>query len=120
MKPEKLKEKWAEQDELEINAAVSALFEHGHGRRLLWWLLQVGKVGVQPFAQNSLITAFSCGELNVGQRILDRMLQVSPDGYVNLMKEMQNERSDRDGELNASYTSTRSGDEPGFDSASAD
>jgi len=104
---EKLKRRWEKQDELEIDAAVSALFEHVHGRRLLWWLLDIGCIGHQPFTQNSLSTAFNCGQLNVGQRIMDRMLSVSPDGYVNLLKEKQNERNERDSELGAASDADR-------------
>ena len=99
MNENKLKARWAEQDDLEIDTAIGALFQHQHGRRFLWWLLEIGRVGGQPFTQNSLLTAFNCGELNVGQRILDRLLTVSPDGYVSLMKEMNNERNDRDKQL---------------------
>lgn len=105
-----LKKSWAKQDELEIDAAITALFDHTHGRRFLWWLLEVGRVGTQPFTQNSLLTAFACGELNVGQRILDRMLFVSPDGYVSLLKEKENERNSRNNELDGTTSGGDSGD----------
>lgn len=96
---EKLKRKWEKADELELDLGVTELLASAPGRRLLWWLLDIGRIGGQPFAQNSLITAFNCGELNVGQRILDKLLTVSPDGYVNLLKEKQNERNDRNDQL---------------------
>jgi hypothetical protein len=58
-------------------------------------------VGQQPFANNALQTAFACGELNVGQRVLDRITSVSPEGYLEMMKEMADERARRrDAELN--------------------
>lgn len=92
---ERLKRRWAEEDDAQIDAAITALLDHRHGRRLLWWMLEIGGVGRQPFAANALHTAFNCGELNVGQRLLDRIIFVSPQGYVNMMKENADERNTR-------------------------
>jgi hypothetical protein len=92
---EKLKRRWAEEDDAQIDAAITALLDHRHGRRLLWWMLEIGGVGRQPFSSNALHTAFNCGELNVGQRLLERIIFVSPQGYVNMMKENADERSSR-------------------------
>lgn len=94
-----LKRQWAEQDALQIDGAINALLQHQHGRRLLWWLLEIGKVGQQPFSIDASRTAFACGELNVGQRILDRVISVSPEGYIKMMEEMADERKQRDAEL---------------------
>lgn len=88
---DRLRQKWLEQDETEIDAAIGALLQHGGGRRLLWWLLQIGKIGTQPYSHHALNTAFACGELNVGQQILDRITSVSPEGYVTMMKEQADE-----------------------------
>lgn len=96
---ERLKHKWQEQDNAEIDAAIGALLQHGGGRRYLWWLLQVGRVGTQPYSQHALNTAFACGELNVGQQILERITSVSPEGYVTMMKEQADERRNRTTEL---------------------
>jgi hypothetical protein len=57
------------------------------------------KIGLQPYANNALNTAFNCGELNVGQRILDRIISVSPEGYLLMMKENNDEVKERDAEL---------------------
>lgn len=92
---EKMKQKWLELDDEEINAAIRALLEHRHGRRFLWWLLEIGGVGRQPFASNALHMSFNCGELNVGQRILDKLISVSPEGYVNMIKENADEQRTR-------------------------
>lgn len=114
MNPETLKRRWLREDEQKIDAAVAALLQHEHGRRLLWWLLEQGKVGQQPFTGNALTTAFGCGELNVGQRILDRVTSVSPEGYVELMKEMASVRKQRDDELElARGNNDDGGAEPG-------
>lgn len=108
MKSDKLQKQWAELDNEQIDAAIAALLEHRHGRRLLWWLLQIGGVGGQPFARNALDTAFNCGTLNVGNQVLDRLIFVSPQGYVNMMKENADERSERDAALARANADVRS------------
>ena len=70
---DKLLAQWADNDEAEVDEAIRALFQHQSTRRLLWWLLQIGRFGTQPFARNALDTAFACGELNVGQKLADRI-----------------------------------------------
>lgn len=112
MNEERLKKRWVEQDEAAIDAALTALFQHEHGRKLLWWLLRIGRVGTQPFANNALNTSFNCGELNVGQQILDRITSVSPEGYVNMMKEMADERTRRDSALADARTNARAEPDP--------
>lgn len=111
---EKLKARWEKEDAGEIDAAILALLDHRHGRRLLWWMLTIGGVGRQPMASNALHTAFNCGELNVGQRLLDRIIHVSPEGYVIMMKENADERRTRDTALD---NADRAEPEPGADSA---
>jgi hypothetical protein len=107
---ERLKKKWAEEDEREITAAVSALVEHRHGRRFLWHLLTIGRIGTQPFNGDALRTAFSCGELNIGQQVLDLLITTSPSGYITMMKENANERSDRDTALGSASDDDRASD----------
>jgi hypothetical protein len=99
MNEEKLKRRWLKEDELKIESAISKAVADPEGRKLLWWLLEIGQIGMQPFAGNALATAFACGELNVGQRILDRLISVSPEGYLTMMKENSDEVKSRDAEL---------------------
>lgn len=99
MNEERLKQRWLKEDELKIDSAVSKALEDAEGRKFLWWLLKIGQVGSQPYSGNALNTAFSCGELNVGQRILDRITSVSPEGYLRMMKENNDEVRERDGQL---------------------
>lgn len=99
---QRLRARWLKEDEAAIDAAFSTLLQHGEGRKALWWMLRIGKVGTQPMSNNALQTAFACGELNVGQQILDRITSVSPDGYLQMMKEMADDRTRRDSELNTS------------------
>lgn len=112
MTEHRLRERWKQEDETAINSAFEALLKAPNGRKVLWWLLQIGRVGQQPFANNALQTAFGCGELNVGQQVLDRITSVSPEGYLDMMKEMADERSRRDNELNSLRQSDDVGDTP--------
>lgn len=104
MSPDKLKQKWAKQEEEEIEAAIIALLDNAFGRRLLWWLLRIGRVGMQPYSGNALNTAFACGELNIGQQVLERILASSPQGYILMMTENEDERRSRDTALADAYS----------------
>lgn len=66
---------------------IGALLAHREGRDFLWWLLGIGKIGPNPFTANALTTSFNCGELNVGQQIQAAIIEASPAGYVQLIKE---------------------------------
>lgn len=81
----------AQAHELRINNALTVLSQSSDGREFLWWLLQTGKVGAQPFTTNALTTAFQCGELNVGNAILERIISVNPAIYVQMQQEHQDE-----------------------------
>lgn len=59
------------------------------GRDFLWWLLDIGRLGQQPFSTNALQTAFSCGELNIGQQVFAAMSEASPSIYLTLVTERQ-------------------------------
>jgi hypothetical protein len=107
MTVERLKLQWASEDQAAIDAALNALLQHAHGRKTLWWLLQIGQVGQQPFSTDPYRTAFECGQLNVGQQVLARIISVSPEGYMNMMKEQADERTRRDSQL--ADTNARSG-----------
>lgn len=78
--------KLARNEQANRDKVIRALLATAEGRDYVWWLLEIGKVGLQPFGGNALLTAFSCGELNVGQRILDHILGTDPDGYIQLLK----------------------------------
>jgi hypothetical protein len=99
MNKEKLKRRWQKEDELRIDSALSKVMADPEGRKFLWWLLEIGRIGMQPFSGNALNTAFTCGELNVGQKILDRIITVSAEGYVLMMKESQSEFNERSKQL---------------------
>lgn len=104
--------KFAQHEKAEVDRALGELFGTHHGRRALWWLLQIGKVGTQPFQLDPHATAFNCGELNVGNQILARLIEVNPIGYAEMQMERQNE-SVRNAELLNRYVA--SGGNPDFD-----
>jgi hypothetical protein len=96
-----LKRRWAKEDETAVREAIEALSLHRQGRKFLWWLLQIGGVGQQPYVSNALQTAFNCGTLNVGNQILEAIGTTAPDAYITMMKENADERATRDAELGA-------------------
>lgn len=75
------------------DAALKALLQHRHGREYIWWLLELSMIGDNAFASNALYTSFNCGQQNVGQQILAHMLEVDPTGYVELLKERNDEQA---------------------------
>lgn len=83
-------------DQEEIDEACKALLSVPRGRKYLWWLLQIGRVGTQPFSANALQTSFACGELNVGNQILAHIISVDPAGYVRMMQEQADASAQRD------------------------
>lgn len=92
---EKLKARFAAQDDRAIDETIADLMKSRSGRKFLWWLLGLGQLGRNPFAGNALTTSFNCGELNVSQRMLDRILNVNAVGYAQLMQEEVDERRTR-------------------------
>ncbi len=77
----------------ELETAVRDLASTRQGRIFLFWLLEIGKVNVQPFTNNALSTSFNCGELNVGMIIQARIIEADPAIYVRLLQENQNDRA---------------------------
>jgi hypothetical protein len=77
----------------EIDDALRALMQHSQGRRTIYWFLELGRTGQNPFTGNALTTAFACGELNVSKAIEARVISVAPDFYLTMLKEMENERT---------------------------
>lgn len=87
--------KFQESDRAAIQTAIRTSLSSYEGRKLLWHLLEIGKIGTQPFNGNALGTSFACGELNVGQRILADILEVDPMAYGRMMQENLDEHTRR-------------------------
>lgn len=78
----------------ENDKTLALIMSQSNGRRLVFWLLELGRPGHNPFSGNALTTAFNCGEMNIAQRLTERLLRVCPDFYITMLKEMENERRD--------------------------
>jgi hypothetical protein len=63
------------------------LMAHKQGRRLAYaWLADSG-IYQNPFNHSGSVTAFNCGRMNLGQQFLARILEHTPDSYLQLLKE---------------------------------
>jgi hypothetical protein len=97
-----LENKFKRDDAEARRLALSALTEHEHGRRFLWWLFQIGKaLNNQPFSPDPYVTAFGCGEQNVGNAILSELTIAAPKGLTRLMEENAEIEHFRQEELNS-------------------
>ena len=76
----------------EIDNATRALLQSADGRRFIWWLLEITQYGQSPFTGNALTTAFACGEQNISQQLLAQLTSVDPEGFLNLLKERNDDR----------------------------
>lgn len=75
-----------------VNRGIAEALDTPAGRKMLWWLLSVSKaVAVNPFSGDPYHTAFNCGEQNVGQQVLARIIEVNPEGFLAMQKENLNE-----------------------------
>lgn len=88
------------------DAFVRAALGTAQGRDYFFWLLSLCRVGQQPFTSNALATGFNCGELNVGLAVQAHLIEVTPDGWLSMLKEKEEERlnaeRDRNGVSSAS------------------
>ena len=87
-------------DRARLDNAVKAMLTQPDTRFYLNWLLEISKLGANPFTNNALTTAFTCGELNVGQQIFAHILEVDTAGYVRMRQEIEDERRNRNNAYN--------------------
>lgn len=78
-------------DDAEIDQVIRNLLEEPKGQKFIWWLLQVGKYGVNPFSPDVAVMAFQAGEMNVGNAILARLIEVNPMGFAQLQMKRKQE-----------------------------
>lgn len=84
-------------DKQDRDNAVQALLGTGQGRRYVYWLLEITKaIGVNPFAADSHVTAFHCGEQNVGQQIMAHVIEVDADRFLLMLKEQEERKVKED------------------------
>ena len=79
-----------------IDTATRALLLSPDGKAFLWWMLGITRYGQTPWTTNALTTSFNCGEQNIGQQLLARLTAVDPEGFLNLLKERNDDRHDDD------------------------
>jgi hypothetical protein len=80
------------QVQLRRDAFVKAAVTTKEGREYLYWLLELSRVGRNPYSGNALSTAFACGELNVGQQIQAHIIDVAPNAFLQMLAEKEEER----------------------------
>jgi hypothetical protein len=108
--------KFAKANEFLIDNGLRSLLSSREGRAFIWWLLQQGRAQDQPFRADPYLTAFACGELNVGQKILARVTSVDPGAYVKMQQEQLNEHDSFVGQPSADPEPSTE-PEPGADDA---
>ena len=93
----------ARRRKLALDEYMRASLSVPQGRDFMYWLLEIAKIGQNPFTANALTTSFNCGELNIGQQIQAHMIEVAPADYLKMLQEKEDERlndrsdtSDRD------------------------
>lgn len=67
------------------------LMAHKQGRRVAYKLLADTGVFRNPFNHSGSVTAFNCGQMNVGQQFLARIMEHAPDAYTQMCKEQRND-----------------------------
>jgi hypothetical protein len=85
-------------DKADIDSYIAEAINDPRGQKFLWWLLEVGKWGTNPFSTDTNTMAFNVGEMNVGAAILARIVQVNPMGFAQYQMQRQIEddrRSER-------------------------
>lgn len=107
--------KLAQTEENNRRYAVRELCKTDWGRDFLWYLLRIGRVGLQPFAgENVHQTNFNCGEFNVGQQVLALIIEAEPSGYLRILEDQLNADRERN-----SILASGEQDVPGADPDSA-
>lgn len=58
-----------------------------HGRRFVWRVLEKSRVFANAFAGDAALTAFRCGEQNIGQWLLAELHLFCPEKYQAMVRE---------------------------------
>lgn len=95
----RLQKKHAAQERNFQNDGLAATLETYNGRRFVWWLLSEGGMFRDPFNGHALDTAHACGRASVSRDLLNRVLEVNPEAYIQMMKENEAVERDRAREL---------------------
>lgn len=64
-----------------------SLLKLPHGRRFFWKMLKDCHILELPFVEGCPdSTAFNCGQINVGNRLLARIIEVRPEALIEMQK----------------------------------
>jgi hypothetical protein len=102
-------QKLAREREAAMNDFIQGAMRVPQGRVFFYELLAMCKIGVNPFTTHALTTAFNCGERNIGDQIQARLTVLSPNLYLQMLKEQQ-ELIENGPERTASYTASDASD----------
>lgn len=80
------------QAQLKRDDFVKAALTRPEGREYIYWLIEICQLGHNAFTANALTTSFRCGEQNVGQQIQAHIIQVAPEGYLQMLRGKEEER----------------------------
>lgn len=81
-------------------ADIRWLMGQKRGRRMMWRLLDQAGVFRSSFTPNAMSMAFAEGNKNYGLRILALIHTLCPDMYTVMMKELNNDKPNDDGNRN--------------------
>ena len=71
---------------------IGGIMSVAPGRAWVHQILTDCHIFANPFSTDPMITAFACGEMNVGQKLLVDIMAMCPDQYIQMQREA-NERS---------------------------
>jgi hypothetical protein len=109
--PDDLRKEYSDADSEARKLVLTALLAHKEGRRFIWWLLQIGKaIGAQPYSQGDPHqTSFSCGEMQVGNKILAELIHADGEAYLKMMLEMQRDHTRRNDAIRSATRNAATG-----------
>ena len=93
---------------------INSLMGMANGRAYIHDLLVYCNVFTQPFSADSHLTAFGCGQLDVGQVLFRAIMRWCPEQYTLMMREANARSSTTDARLSRSDKDAngRDSDEP--------
>lgn len=77
-------------------AMVGAIMDLQQGREWMFSLLSFCGVFTNPFATDPHRTAFLCGQMNVGQRVLAELQEHTARQYLTMIEENKRDRTSAD------------------------
>ncbi len=80
----------SKQEKVNKDEMVKEMLNRREGRDYLSWLFTITGLDHTAFTNNALSTAFNCGKQDVGREIMAHLMEVSPYGYLKMMKENSN------------------------------